>query len=321
MTKTVATTFNVAAFGAAAFLYLAPPFFPVPAIAMLATAIGTLLLGAGLVFASNGLILWVAKDKARPQIVAAFTPAVAMGYAAFGLHLIHAAPIQIAALGLGVLAAALWFVRSRSSARPLSQAFAVGLFSALTAYGLVCFSDIALVQSLTHTFPVRVFDKGVSGSRSRSYNLVVTTWSDQPSGRISVPSAFYDATRIDSFICIVRHGGALGVSWFEVQRCPPGTEAPAPKGEQFYPAAAQRAGQEGSAVVECIINDEMRLSACHAISETPPGYGFGDAAAARVTGLALTPGSPRRRGTFKTRVSFKLADEPNAVAQPRTINP
>jgi len=46
----------------------------------------------------------------------------------------------------------------------------------------------------------------------------------------------------------------------------------------LVPQAARRARQSGRGSVSCVIRADTRLEACRVVSETPEGFGFGDAA-------------------------------------------
>lgn len=45
-----------------------------------------------------------------------------------------------------------------------------------------------------------------------------------------------------------------------------------------YPARALQLGVEGMAMINCDVTPQGRLSGCVVVSETPPDFGFGDAA-------------------------------------------
>jgi len=54
-----------------------------------------------------------------------------------------------------------------------------------------------------------------------------------------------------------------------------------PSGEdinRYYPDRAQRFNMGGSAKISCVVTASGTLSDCSIVSETPEGYGFGDAA-------------------------------------------
>lgn len=46
----------------------------------------------------------------------------------------------------------------------------------------------------------------------------------------------------------------------------------------YYPRVAFTRAVEGAAVIECVVNAELRLADCAVIAELPPGYAFGEAA-------------------------------------------
>jgi TonB family protein len=62
----------------------------------------------------------------------------------------------------------------------------------------------------------------------------------------------------------------------EVSATPPQTEDIT----AYYPKAARLAGIEGTAALNCRMTEQYTLDACTVIRESPPGWGFGDAAIA-----------------------------------------
>jgi hypothetical protein len=46
----------------------------------------------------------------------------------------------------------------------------------------------------------------------------------------------------------------------------------------YYPAAARAAGVEGTATLTCLLTERARWTECTLASESPTGFGFGDAA-------------------------------------------
>lgn len=84
------------------------------------------------------------------------------------------------------------------------------------------------------------------------------------------------------------------------------TAAPDP----FYPERAQRLEREGEASVECRVLSEKRLEACKVVSESPPGWGFGEAAVHRLTApnAGIDPVLLKGRTTYRTRVTFRLTN-------------
>jgi protein TonB len=47
---------------------------------------------------------------------------------------------------------------------------------------------------------------------------------------------------------------------------------------KFYPEKALDVGKEGGAVLRCVVKKDRSLANCAVASETPQGFGFGDAA-------------------------------------------
>jgi TonB family protein len=251
-------------------------------------------------------------------VVAAFLPLIAAGFVATtSLHLIDRDVLMLAACAAALAGGGLWFMGSKS-AQVRNAAFAVAFFCGFGLYGLVGLTDAALDVSPVKIYPVTILDKSITGGRSRSYNLQVSRWADQPGGDVSVPSSFYDDHPTGSVICLSRRSGALGLSWFEVDDCPPSMASPAPAplpgssatSASFYPPAAQRAGKEGRATVQCDVIDDMRLTGCRVLSEEPQGYGFGAAAVVRLQASAsgLNPAELKGHATIQTTVNFRLAN-------------
>jgi len=89
-----------------------------------------------------------------------------------------------------------------------------------------------------------------------------------------------------------------------------------PNAEQFhslYPPAAYERGQEGRAVVECVVAADGRLS-CTIVSEDPPGWGFGEASLAASRSFRIAPatrdGVPTSGGRVRIPFRWSIADEP-----------
>lgn len=80
----------------------------------------------------------------------------------------------------------------------------------------------------------------------------------------------------------------------ETPRLPP-PPSPGSELERYYPQRARDQGIEGSAVIECSISADGRLSACTVVSETPPGSGFGQASIRAATKFRM-PARARNRG-------------------------
>jgi hypothetical protein len=91
--------------------------------------------------------------------------------------------------------------------------------------------------------------------------------------------------------------------------CAKGTAAP----KRYYPKAAQGRNVEGLATIECRALSNGETTACTWITETPPGYGFGDKAAAMGCLMRLRvvipPGATPRPRHFKAPVRFAVAKD------------
>ena len=112
----------------------------------------------------------------------------------------------------------------------------------------------------------------------------------------------------------------------------PRLPAPPPPGsdlERYYPQRARDQGIEGSAVIECALGADGRLSACTVVSETPPGSGFGQAsiraaakfrmkARARSRGRSVAgDGLPQPR--VRIPLNWSLSGEPDGPPPPLPI--
>ena len=84
------------------------------------------------------------------------------------------------------------------------------------------------------------------------------------------------------------------------------------KAQALYPTAAANAGvKTGRAVVACGVDHSGQLSGCQAISETPAGLGFGDAAVQIASVMAMNPwtlqGRPVEGEHIRLPLMLKLA--------------
>ena len=79
---------------------------------------------------------------------------------------------------------------------------------------------------------------------------------------------------------------------------------------RYYPLAAQRAGVEGSATIACLVTAKGALEKCLVIAETPPGFGFGEAAITMSSLFTMRPetknGVPVEGGTVKIPIRFQF---------------
>jgi TonB family protein len=89
-----------------------------------------------------------------------------------------------------------------------------------------------------------------------------------------------------------------------------------PTGEEiakYYPLAAATDGVEGSAILRCAVTSAGRVEQCLIQSETPPGSGFGQAAAAMAPLFRMKPmtvnGQAVDGGTVRLPIRFLLPPE------------
>jgi hypothetical protein len=224
----VVVGFSVVCLGLGAWLFFAPP---QPLWTGLLVAALALAVGAVLVWASDGLVVWIAKP-ARPTAVAALVPALAVAlWGLLRVHLIAPQPLWIAAAVCAVAVAGLVYATS-TNARRLGQAIGFAVGAGLLGYGLPAAADRVLDDSVTSPVPVTVTDRREDrGSRSTSYYVTVSpTLPDQDSD-IEVSSEFYDAVQVGQTLCLSPHPGALKIRWFDIGDCPAGTIAQQPAGQ------------------------------------------------------------------------------------------
>ena len=146
-------------------------------------------------------------------------------WAVLNLHVLDATMLWTTGAAVAVIAALATYLRL-NSARRLQVALAAGAGAGILAYGAVSLINVTFDQSQGVVVPRTITDMNISGSRSRSYNLDVDSWTGAGSTEIRVPSAFYHAVSIGDRVCITNHAGALGVAWFDIGLCRPGTGAP-----------------------------------------------------------------------------------------------
>jgi periplasmic protein TonB len=125
---------------------------------------------------------------------------------------------------------------------------------------------------------------------------------------------------------------AANAAWAQPAPSPPPMRHPAvivnpelvqkPTPEQFasvYPTEAMKAGLSGEAVIQCVVGVDGRLAGCKALSEDPPGQGFGDAAVKLAAFILMKPktidGTPVPDG-FTTRVRFTLQGDSGGAHTP-----
>lgn len=79
--------------------------------------------------------------------------------------------------------------------------------------------------------------------------------------------------------------------------------------DKYYPARAQEREKEGRVMLNCIVNADGAIS-CAVGSETPEGWGFGEAAIQIAKSFRMAPktinGEPTSGGTINVPIAFRL---------------
>jgi protein TonB len=78
---------------------------------------------------------------------------------------------------------------------------------------------------------------------------------------------------------------------------------------RYYPELAQKLGVEGDVTMACTATADGRLTSCTILSETPPGYGFGQTALDLAPSFKLNAtagGEPVRPGKVVVPLNFRL---------------
>jgi hypothetical protein len=310
--KTIATTFTVVFVAAAYAIFIFHDLYPL-ALAMVVTAP---IIAWGLVRWSNELIVWFGTSRAKPQVgLGAVAPTLALGFGALFHNALYAIwPLAGVAAALGLIVAALIYFIQGQAPEARAPAIFAGAASAAALLGIVAVSDQTLDTAKPSIYRLRVLDEHVSHGKSNSYYLTLPAWPRRQGGDVEVDYDTYHAVNTGDLVCITDHPGALGLPWFAVAICPgqsprsaatpvPPTRDPS---DNLYPERATRLGVEGSAKVECGVAPDLTATHCQVISETPPGYGFGDAALARMKGFKISVRPAN--GVFRSTVRFQLAN-------------
>ncbi|MFN4288841.1 MAG: energy transducer TonB [Brevundimonas sp.] len=78
----------------------------------------------------------------------------------------------------------------------------------------------------------------------------------------------------------------------------------------FYPPLAMAEDVQGVGIVECWVSEAGRFEDCRVVSESPEGYGFGEATIRLVSRYELEParldGVPVRFGPVRQRIIWEL---------------
>ena len=318
--KTMAAVFGVVCFCLAGWAFLSRR----PYALTLGAAVVAPMVAWVLVNLSGGVLLWVGRSKARPQVgVLSAMPACGLGLASvFQNHLYDPYTIGAVAAALGLIVAVAVYTAQPATSAQQGLALVVGLAAACGVFGLISTADMAFDGAPARTFPVQVLGKHVYHGRSTRYHLSLAGWPGRKPGEVTIDSGLYQDAPVGGFVCVTHHHGAFSLPWFEVASCARGVQLPLvapppaapgasaqPSGDRYYPERAQREEVQGSARLDCRVTETLTLADCSIVSETPPGYGFGAAAVARVESgqvklAAMPPGKSRRTQTI---VKFKLA--------------
>ena len=88
---------------------------------------------------------------------------------------------------------------------------------------------------------------------------------------------------------------------------------------RFYPAAAKKAGVEGKALINCRMTASAGLADCRVVSESPEGYGFGDAALQVAGAYKLDP-AVRQGQPDEARITIPIIFNLPRPPSPRPYN-
>jgi hypothetical protein len=178
----------------------------------------------GLVRWSRGrLVLLPISGDARPQT---FGLAVGgLGSSAWAFTNLHLYDWQEALIPGAICGAIFFAVILALDSRVLAAGRALAslaLFCLAWAWGDVVMLDRFADQAAPQVYSTVVGDKYISSGRSSAPYLQVAPWGDRVAVEdIRVNRHIYDATPIQSVICIQLHKGALGVRWFDLgDSCP-----------------------------------------------------------------------------------------------------
>ncbi len=208
--KAVVIAFTAACLGLGGWIMLTPGAH----LAHQFAAAAALAVGAALVRTSKGLIVWL-RGRERPAAVGALVPFAAASWLALPLHILHPEPLMVAAGAAGMLLAL-----SSLRGEGWRNSAVIGLFAGLLIYGCAKLFDVALAPPQVRVFPSMVLDRHAIDGGAPVNDLSLAPWDDQPASVQAVPASLFAAARIGTTVCVYRRSGALGLDWFDIDRCP-----------------------------------------------------------------------------------------------------
>ena len=187
---------------------------------------------AAIVFGSRGLIVWGGdKTTARPSVGSIIWASCgSLVLRAFlDIDILDWPTLLISAALCGLVIAA---TVSPRDDKPRARVLFVALIAFVPAayiYGAGAQLNTMFDQSPAEVYRVKVLEKSESSGRTRTFDLNVAAWGDQPAGTHSITHELYDQVAVGSTVCIYRHAGWLHLRWFFIDHCENWTP-PAPKG-------------------------------------------------------------------------------------------
>ncbi len=294
--------------------------FPQPYWVGAAAAVLAPLAGLTVIRLFNGLVLWMGTSKVQPQVgLVSMSPLLGIAIGAMTKNRLYDPfTLGIAAGLLGVIVGTVIYTTRLDTSLRQSYAIIGGLSTAAAIFGFGSLLDQTFDEAPSKTYVVQVLDKHETHGRAAADYLDLAGWPGRPTGDFAVDDDMYQ-TPVGSYVCAHDHRGAFALAWFEISACP-AAALPSPaqastshddftdRLARYYPERAQRMEVEGSAEVECQVSDSLALGQCRPLTETPAGYGFGEAAVRMLQSghLKLSP-KPGEK-TFRTRIRFRLKD-------------
>jgi hypothetical protein len=218
--RRIARAARITAFAAAAWGWFHPrPYGPaMAALAIIpAAALAVLVVGRGR-YSLEGRRNEVRPELMTPILVPAFVLVLRV---LLDLEIVDHRPLlqwaALGTLGIGALLAA-----SDPALRRRVPALAL-LVALVAAYpwALLAQANALLDRSPRETFRVTVVGKHVSTGKHTSYELRLAPWGPvEEEEDADVGRATYEAVAVGDAVCALLRGGALGVRWYVVGRCP-----------------------------------------------------------------------------------------------------